>query len=152
MAVTGKGKVIAVDGGNALIRVIRKSACDACEGKAACEGSLVGECSKSVEVTVLAGNEIGAGVGDEVEYTSSTAMTLGIAFTVFIIPLLVGFVSYFATDALCPEGDLFMPYAVSFLLFVLSCAGLFFGIDHALKGKIKTHVSKILNSESERNI
>lgn len=72
MAVTGKGKVIAVDGGNALIRVIRKSACDACEGKAACEGSLVGECSKSVEVTVLAGNEIGAGVGDEVEYTSST--------------------------------------------------------------------------------
>ena len=55
---TGKGKVIAVEGKNALIRVIRKSACDACEGKAACEGSLIGECSKSAEVTVLAGNAV----------------------------------------------------------------------------------------------
>ncbi len=148
---TGKGKVIAVEGKNALIRVIRKSACDACEGKAACEGSLIGECSKSAEVTVLAGNAVGAEIGDEVEYTSSTAMTLGIAFTVFIVPLLVGFVSYFVTDALCGE-NLIMPYAVSFVLFVLSCLGLFFGIDRALRGKIKTNVSKILYSESERNI
>lgn len=149
---TGKGKVIAVEGDNALIRVVRKSACDACEGKSACEGSLVGECSKNAEVTVLAANDAGAEIGDEVEYTSSTALTLGIAFAVFIVPLIVGLTSYFVAAAFCGRDNAVMPYVVSLVLFLLSCAGLFFGIDRALKGKIKVRVSRIINSESEHHI
>ncbi len=145
---TNNGTVIALDGENALIKVKRISACDACEGKAACEGSLVGECAKSTEVTFLARNEAGAKVGDRVEFCSSTAMTLGIAVAVFILPLVVGFSSYFIAEKLC-TGSVFAPYGVSLAFFALSFVCLFFGIDRYLKGKIKVRVTKILD-ENEK--
>ena len=139
---TNTGTVISTEGENALIKVVRKSACAGCEGRQACEGSLVGDCMKSAEVTVLAKNSIGAKVGDNVEFSSSTPLTLGIAAAVFLLPLAVGFMSYFIADMLI-ESVLY-PYLVSLVLFGASFFGLFFGIDRALRGKIKTSVTKIL--------
>lgn len=142
---TNTGIVMSVEGENALIKVTRKSACSSCEGRQACEGSLVGDCMKTAEVTTIAKNPINAKVGDVVEFTSSTSMTLGIAATVFLLPLIVGFLSYYFSAVLI--NSTIYPYIISLAFFIASFFALFFGIDRMLKGKIKTTVTKILEDE-----
>lgn len=142
------GTVVENNGENAVIKVKRISACDACEGKAACEGSLVGECAKSAEVFVTADNSIKAKVGDTVEFQSSTAMTLGIAFCVFILPLVAGFAAYFVAQSYFGDTS-FVPYGISLAAFAVFFAGLFFGIDAKLKGKVNVKIARIIDSGND---
>lgn len=90
------------DGRYAVVETERKSACDGCHKNENGEGCAMCKVfGGSTKVSARAKNGIGAKVGDKVEIESSSARMLFYAMLVFILPLVLGIVAYFA---LIPTG------------------------------------------------
>lgn len=138
---TQMGKVLSANAedGTVKVEIIRQSACSSCHHKDSCGTSVIASCDKCEAVVADAKNECGAEAGDTVEIFSSDGKSILIAFSVFILPLLLGFAAYFIMQSLFDS----MPavYGVTAAVFVLSFFGLFFGVDRALAGKI--HISAV---------
>ena len=112
------GTVQSVSDGFCNVVVTRKSACD--ENCAACKGG----CNLQNQICV-AKNSIGAKPGDKVIIEISTEKVLISAFMVYILPILVFFVVYFAAS---PYSD-FAP-VIAFCAMVLVFILLFFHDRH----------------------
>lgn len=83
-----------IDATHAVISVPRKSACGHdCEECAGC-----GVTGASVQAT--AENPVGASVGDKVVVEGSTKKVLGIVLLVYMVPILLFLLGYFATGGL----------------------------------------------------
>lgn len=94
---------------HAEISVPRKSACGHdCEECAGC-----GVTGNSVHATAL--NPVGAAVGQKVVVESSTRNLLGIVLLVYLLPLVLFLLGYFATGFLPTDGP---RYLVAFLAFL----------------------------------
>ncbi len=97
-------------GGMAEISVPRKSACGHdCESCSGC-----GMTGSSVHA--LARNPIGAEAGQQVVVESSTKRLLSVMLVVYMIPILLFFIGYFASASLAREGA---RYAVAIAAFLL---------------------------------
>lgn len=98
-------------GGMAEISVPRKSACGHdCESCAGC-----GMTGSSVHAA--AKNPIGAAVGQQVVVESSTKTLLGVMLLVYILPFVLFFIGYFASQGLASEGA---RYAIAIAAFLLA--------------------------------
>lgn len=103
-----------IDATRAQIAVPRKSACGHdCEECAGCGVS-------GTVVRAVARNLVGAEVGDKVIVQSSTKKTLWIAMLVYLFPLLLFLVGYFATGAIPSENLRYVIAAAGFLIGVLA--------------------------------
>lgn len=103
-----------IDATRAQIAVPRKSACGHdCEECAGCGVS-------GTVVRTVARNLVGAEVGDKVIVQSSTKKTLWIAMLVYLFPLLLFLVGYFATGAIPSENLRYVIAAAGFLIGVLA--------------------------------
>ena len=112
------GIVKKVYDGYAQIQSVRKTACgDSC---ASCSGGC-----KLTKNMVSANNDIGAEVGDVVEFEASTNKVLKSAFLVYILPLIVFFITYFVAAAVLKSN--FIAFIISLVMF-----GLVFVILHFL--------------------
>ena len=97
-------------GGKAEVSVPRKSACGHdCESCSGC-----GMTGSSVHA--LARNPIGAEAGQQVVVESSTKRLLSVMLVVYMIPILLFFIGYFASASLAREGA---RYAVAIAAFLL---------------------------------
>ncbi len=139
------GKVISASGDTAMVEIIRESACSGCHNKDSCGASVVAGCGKAEKVTVKANNLSGAVPGDRVELTSNSSKAIGIAFCVFILPLLIGFVSYYIFNLIF--SDVYLPYIVAVLACAFSFFVLFFGIDRILSKTINVDITGIVNEK-----
>ncbi len=88
------GTVIKTEGGVAIVRVARASACEGChkkaEGCSAC--SLLGG---DKQHTARVGNPVGARPGDRVEIEASDGRVIAYAALVFLFPLALAVLGYF---------------------------------------------------------
>lgn len=97
-------------GGMAEISVPRKSACGHdCEECAGCGVS-------GASVRAAARNPIGAEVGQKVVVESSTKHLLGVMSLVYLLPIVLFLLGYFATGSLSSEG---LRYAIAIAAFVI---------------------------------
>ena len=144
------GKVISISGNIAVVEVVRNSACSSCHSKDSCGASVIAGCGKSKKSTLCANNLSGACVGDVVRLTTSSSLSLGVAFCVFILPIVIGFMSYYITTLLTDGNTL--PYIVSVCLFVASFFGMFFGFDKFLSKRINVNISEILKSYGDNTL
>ena len=136
-----RGKVISIEGEIATVELVRESACSSCHHKDSCGAGIIAGCSKSEVVTVKANNLCGALVGDSGVLNSDSAKTLGIAFCVFVLPLILTFVSYLICNALCDK--IAFVAIVSAVVFVISFFSLFFGFNRLLCGKVNINITDI---------
>ncbi len=144
-----RATVIDTDGKTARVVSKRSSACSAChncENSGACHAELVfGSQTQDVEIT--AKNSIGAKAGDEVELESSTFKTLGAAFSVFIVPVVIAVIGYLCASALgCLQG---ISATVMLCAFVLSFFVMSKITASFVKRSLNTYIVKILE-ESDR--
>ncbi len=134
-----KAKVLELKGNNAVVSVQRSSMCEGCEKQGGCGGSCAaGELlGASKTMTVLASNDIGAKEGDTVEVESESKTVLGYAALVFLFPIVMCALFYFAADAF-GAGDAasilwgLVGFAISFLVVLV--------IDRIKKKKAKPDI------------
>ena len=88
-------------GGKAEISVPRKSACGH-------------DCEECASVRAVARNDIGAAVGQKVVVESSTKHLLGVMSLVYLLPIVLFLLGYFATGSLSSEG---LRYAIAIAAF-----------------------------------
>lgn len=138
------GKVISTDEKYAIVEVSRTSACSSCHSKNSCGASVFAACEKSEKSTLRVNNSCNAKAGDIVRLTTSSSLSLGVAFCVFILPIVIGFLSYYVTTLLSKSTT--MPYIISVAVFVVSFFGLFFGIDKILSKKVNVNICEILEA------
>ena len=123
---TGTGTVVAVNGKNAVVEVVCKSACGHnCTECGACNAPII---------NTEAENPIGAVVGDKVEFCSSTSQILGAAFMLYIFPLI-------AVISICAATEYFFSNtAVNIIAFFGAAALWIFAARYFGKSKIKKSV------------
>ena len=96
-----KAKVVALDGDFAIVETERTSACDGCHKQK--EGSSCAMCTLLGDKAIMqtrANNPHGAQVGDWVIVESPSRRILGYGVLVFLLPLIVGMIFYFAAACL----------------------------------------------------
>lgn len=139
---TAKGTVLSADKDHALVEVRRRAMCDGCPndpsnpdscGHACAMGSLLGD-RKNMTVSVK--NTLGAQPGDTVELESPDRSVLASAFLVFILPLILAFIFWFAAGKI--TSNELAAYAAAAAGFVLS-----FVICLAVEKKTKKTGTKI---------
>ena len=125
--------VLEVSGKEAVIEVSRATMCDGCEKHGGCEGhcEITGLLSTGGKMKTRALNKIGASVGDTVEVETESKKILGYAALVFILPIIMCGVFYFAADALF-EAE-YAPAIGAAVGFVLTFAGI--AVVDRIKGK-----------------
>ncbi len=136
-----KGKVISCDGDTANVEILRESACSGCHNRASCGTGAVMSCIKAEKVTVQANNLCGAVPGDSVELESDNLRSIGVAFCVFVLPILIGLGAYYLSRLFFANAAI--SYAASGILFVVSFFGFFFGIDRKLSKKITVNITRV---------
>lgn len=136
-----KGKVVSCDGNIATVEILRESACSGCHNRDTCGTGAIASCTKAEKVTVSANNLCGAKTGDSVVLESDNLRSIGIAFCVFLLPIIIGFVSYYLATYLFSGKAL--PYIVAGVLFAVSFFGFFFGIDRRLSKKISVNITRV---------
>jgi len=142
-----RGKVISVDGTYATVELVRESACSTCHHKDSCGAGIMAGCAKSESVTVKANNLCDAKVGDSVVLSSDSARTLGVAFSVFILPLILTFLAYIVSDRLCEKTVI--TAIITAVVFFVSFFGLFFGVNKLLQGKVSINVTSVTYDKYE---
>lgn len=140
-----RGKVISKDGNIATVELVRESACSSCHHRDSCGAGIIAGCSKSESVTVRANNLCGADVGDSVVLNSASSKILGIAFCVFVLPLILTFLTYLVCDAFGMRT--FITAIVSACVFVISFFTLFFGMNKSLEGKVTVNITGIIDEK-----
>lgn len=142
-----KGKVISTEEGIATVELVRESACSSCHHKDSCGAGIMAGCAKSESVTVKANNLCGAAVGDSVVLSSDSARTLGVAFCVFVLPLILTFAAYLIC---CTAGASVSVNAIaSIIVFFVSFFALFFGFNRYLTGKVNINITAVVNNDIE---
>ncbi len=137
-----QGKVLSVDGELATVEIIRESACSSCHNKASCGAGVIAGCSKRERVEVLARNKVLAEVGQTVRLTSDSGKTIGIAFCVFVLPILIAFICYFLGLTFTTNEKTAIIIAAA--VFFVSFFALFFGFDRLLSKKINVEITDII--------
>lgn len=140
-----RGKVVAVEKDFATVELVRESACSSCHHKDSCGAGVIAGCSKSESVSVKANNLCGAVVGDSVILKSDSAKTLGIAFCVFVLPLILTFFAYIVCDSLFHNNTI--TAVASVIVFFISFFGLFFAFNKLLTGKVSINIVNVLYHE-----
>lgn len=131
--------VMEVTGNKARVQVKRVSAC--AHDCSRCGGGC-SEMMKSAPVSVWAKNPLGAKPGDRVTVASSSGSILGAAAMVYLLPILLFFVGYFAAQACSlAEGGCLSVGGVCFLL----ALGIIILYDRLVKkrGSVMFHVVEI---------
>ncbi len=136
-----KGKVISTEGSYATVELVRNSACSSCHHKDSCGAGIIAGCGKSEIVTVKANNLCGADVGDSVVLNSDSAKTLGVAFCVFVLPLIVTFAVYLVCAKLFPGA--WITVAAPIVTFFVSFFVFFFGFNKLLTDKVTINITDI---------
>ncbi len=108
-----QGRVTAIQGSNAVVRVGGTSGCAACDAGKGCGAGVFGRLLKRNPVSVCVFNDIDAQVGQAVEVGIAEERFLALVFRLYILPLLgglAGAVTGFAVaqraDAAGPAADL----------------------------------------------
>lgn len=142
---TQNAKVLSVNGDMAEVSVIRRSACEGCKQKNLCAGISEG-CSEQKELVTTVKNKIGASVGDDVVLSTPTAIVLGSAFCVFVLPIILAFSCYciFAAFAIAEV----VVYCITLGVFVVSCAVICILLDRFMKKDTRVEIVKILKEEN----
>lgn len=87
-----RAKVVAVEGHQAVVDIYRSSACgETCGGSCAV-------CKSARTVRTKAENHAGAKVGEMVELSSDSKQVLGLAFILYILPLIVSMGAYILVE------------------------------------------------------
>ncbi len=130
------GEVVELRGKRALIRIYRASSCG--ENCSHCSG----EC-KPTATMVEAINGISAKVGDTVKLEMNSGSFLLLAFTGYILPILICIAAYFITERLTGNSVIADISAVLSLIIVLV---VFFLVDklHFKSTRFSSRVIKIL--------
>lgn len=137
-----QGKVLSVEGELATVEIIRESACSSCHNKDSCGAGAVAGCAKSERVQVKALNTARAVAGQTVMLTSDSKKTIGIAFCVFVLPIILAFAAYFICMAL---GALQTSAAViAVVVFFIALFGFFFGLDRLLSKRINVEITDVI--------
>ena len=126
-----------ITGGKAILSIKRECMCG---GKENCNAKCFALQSDIIEVAT--DNEIGAKIGDYVEVEGKTPAILTYAATVFILPVFIGLLFYFITQAFIKNS--ITPYIVSVTGFLLSVVFLYFFLNNIIKGKNDIKITKIL--------
>ena len=137
-----QGKVIATEGSIATVELTRESACSSCHHKDSCGAGVMAGCAKSENVTVKANNLCRAEVGDTVRLNSDSAKMLGIAFCVFVLPLVLTYAAYLICDALSLGTT--SCAVVSAAVFFISVFALSFGFNRFLKGRVSIDITSVI--------
>ena len=87
------GVVVEIIGKGARVECDRQSACDMCENASVCT-------EKCKKVYATAENTVNAEIGDLVEIETESSLVLKNAFIVFLLPVILSFVAYFAAERL----------------------------------------------------
>lgn len=121
-----KGIVIAVDGKMATIEEIKGSYCFECIDKGSNGGCL--NCTKRMQSDFerhISLNEIGAEIGDIVEYTKNFLSNLIFTFVVFVLPILLTVVTYVVVNAVSSNDQLSGRVALAVLAFSMLCVAVY---------------------------
>ena len=137
-----QGRVLSVDGEVATVEIIRESACSSCHNKDSCGAGVIAGCSKRERVEVLARNKALAEVGQTVRLTSDSGKTIGIAFCVFVLPILIAFICYYLGLTFTTNEK--TAIIISAVVFFVSFFTLFFGFDRLLSKKINVEITDII--------
>lgn len=87
--ITERGRVIAVDGGQAWVQTIRLSACQSCSARSACGQRALANVTGGRANQVLVANNLNASVGDEVSVAIAESALLQASILVYALPLLL---------------------------------------------------------------
>lgn len=103
----------------------------------------------ATQVTVIANNELGAGLGDTVQVESETKQVLGMAFVVYLVPLLFLFVGYFISSGLL-ELEEGLSLLIGLVCFVIGGA-LNFLVERRLQKKkaVQFRITEVLKPCSD---
>lgn len=142
---TQNAKVMSVCGDEAIVSVIRRSACEGCKQKNLCAGMNDG-CAEQKELITTVKNPIGAGVGDEVVLSTPTSLVLTNAFCVFVLPIIIAFLSYFLFGLFVLSQGVI--YLLTLCMFFASCGVICFILDRMMKKDKKVEIVKILKEEN----
>lgn len=82
-----EGRIVEVNGSNAVVSVIRRSACAGCSGS--CEG-----CGNATEHLITVKNTVSAEVGDTVYIKSKSLLVFALCLVLFIVPLVAAATVY----------------------------------------------------------
>ncbi len=138
-----KGKVVSVEKDIATVELMRESACSSCHHKDSCGAGVMAGCAKSESITIKANNLCNAEVGDSVILSSDSARTLGVAFCVFVLPLILTFAAYLICSA--AGASVVVNAIVSAAVFFVSFFALFFGFNRILTGKININITAVVD-------
>lgn len=85
-----QGRVVAIEGDDALIRIGGTSGCPACDAGKGCGAGIFGRLLREQPATVRLANTVGAGVGDPVGLGIPENLFLWLVFRLYGLPLLAG--------------------------------------------------------------
>ena len=114
------GIVVSKEGEYCTVEVMRTSACVGCSKQEGCIS-----CKK--KITSKAYNKAGAEVGDIVTLESNSSTVLFFALVVFVLPLVLALVGYFAVDAIFDSAKIGI--AVCACIFILSYVIIYFTLE-----------------------
>ena len=140
--------VISLEGKTAVVEAMRLSACEGChkneDGTGCSVCTLMGGDSR---FRAKAFNSVGARVGDRVVIESHTGRMLLYAVLVFLLPIVVALVCYFAVQALTDRsawqlGGALVGFAATFV-------GLFLYSGQLQKKKLDIVITEVIEERSE---
>lgn len=99
------GVVVAIDGNQAWVQTIRKSACSSCEAKSGCGQGVLARISDGKANQVLVANTLNLEVGDEVLLGIPEDMLIKASVMVYLLPLLVMIIAASITEKWIAPGD-----------------------------------------------
>lgn len=138
-----QGRVLSVEKDYAIVEIIRESACSSCHNKDSCGASVMAGCAKKERVEVKALNSVNAEPGQLVELSSDSAKTLGIAFCVFVLPLILAMLGYYIAGIFLQSSA--MRIVSAFGVLIVAFFGLFFGFDRILKGRVNVEITSVIS-------
>lgn len=139
------GRVIKTEGKTATVVSERSSACSAChncEARGACHAEVIFG-NQTEQVTVVANNNVGANVGDNVLLEGSTAKTLAVSFFVFVFPLILTVILYFLFRAFFKNIIGIMPIILILTFLVLFVVSSYFANAY-VKRRTAIHIVRVL--------
>jgi len=122
------------ENGTAIVTVLQKSACSSCSSRHVCGTA------KKTESTV--NNKIGAKIGDTVEIEVPSSNVLGYSALVFLAPVLLALILYFALSGIGELWGILGATAGFIIPFVIA-----FFISKASADKVRPNITAILAGE-----
>ena len=140
--------MLSVNGNKAQIVSNRSSACSSChscKNSGSCHAELVFG-KQTEDVVVEAFNGVSAKIGDSVVLSSSTGKTLAVSAVLFVLPVILSFVSYVIASKFTLSDNI--PVLCMLLVLVVSFAVFGKLMNVYAKNHLKIHIVRIVK-ESE---